>query len=750
MKGTTMKILISLFFIFIGHHEFLNAQRTLPRPPRSNGEYSLTSSELIHTIILPQVHHDSLRQDDSLQNRSGRAGIGIVQSLNICSIATYDTLFDGSRIGRIRIVSPGAIWQSFRFTNFYLSEGCEVYIYNDEKTYTRGAFTSRNNKPFGGLYISTTVGSSHIIEIYETAGAFGLSAMLIDRVYQGYYPISTFAFSLPKSKENSETILRKFGGSEIECNTNVNCNNDYWCVEKYAVCVIEDAQDQDVNICTGTLLNNSAEDFKPYILTAWHCLDDPKNCVISSEEENTNYMAFVFNWWSNDCNNGTEAQANSNVGNKVYSSAITRALYRETDMALLEIRTENDGGEFQIPPSEMLYYAGWSRKTELPISGTVIHHPAGDIMKVSFIMNDTNQYPQYLFHSPARGHRCHDGNFSITSADESTNYLGCYMGYEGSTEGGSSGAALLNEKMLVIGQLSSNNQFYCWQQFDKGPQFNSFGKISISWNGGGTNATRLSNWLYPGINPPFELAGIMSNSPVELYNRYTEDDEKQLEISIIPDGVAYYHAPTEIRLGGGKSWTTPPLGAINNHSFQFHREYGGDVSAVKRIVLKECLWVPERDGANQKVRFHIGMPQCTIGESAFTPGNPPVKIIMESDAGYSTGTSCDRTTAMSPNEPSERRVIDATYNATSIVPKMSLAPNPAFDYIDIRIEGEKSGDLMLINSLGTRLHVMPSKLSQSALILTARYELANLPAGMYIVMAQSGGQVLTQTFMIIR
>lgn len=123
---------------------------------------------------------------------------------------------------------------------------------------------------------------------------------------------------------------------------------------------------------------------------------------------------------------------------------------------------------------------------------------------------------------------------------------------------------------------------------------------------------------------------------------------------------------------------------------------------------------------------------------------------MESDAGYSTGTSCDRTTAMSPNEPSERRVIDATYNATSIVPKMSLAPNPAFDYIDIRIEGEKSGDLMLINSLGTRLHVMPSKLSQSALILTARYELANLPAGMYIVMAQSGGQVLTQTFMIIR
>lgn len=292
MKGTTMKILISLFFIFIGHHEFLNAQRTLPRPPRSNGEYSLTSSELIHTIILPQVHHDSLRQDDSLQNRSGRAGIGIVQSLNICSIATYDTLFDGSRIGRIRIVSPGAIWQSFRFTNFYLSEGCEVYIYNDEKTYTRGAFTSRNNKPFGGLYISTTVGSSHIIEIYETAGAFGLSAMLIDRVYQGYYPISTFAFSLPKSKENSETILRKFGGSEIECNTNVNCNNDYWCVEKHAVCVIENADDQDLNICTGTLLNNSAEDFKPYILTAWHCLNRNIDCTISQVEENTDYMAF--------------------------------------------------------------------------------------------------------------------------------------------------------------------------------------------------------------------------------------------------------------------------------------------------------------------------------------------------------------------------------------------------------------------------------------------------------------------------
>lgn len=705
---------------------------------------NLTPSENIPTFFLVSVNHDSLSRVDDELGYDNRFGIGKSMNISLYESGIWDTLTEG-RILRVRVVSPGAISHSFLFSFFHLSENAELYVIEENSSYYKGPYTYKNNKSYNRHTIGSTFGSSHILELYEPFEEYGENQLFLATIYQGYrhIPLSENTY---KGKE--EQILKRFGTSNTvegnpDCNPNINCPyGDDWCKEKYAVCLLEMPDGEDLDYCTGSLVNNTANDFRPFILSAWHCANRGTDCDLSTTElQNIQDWVFVFNWWSNtstNCaNNGSEVQALNNINGKEYSGGDFRAGFRDTDMLLLEIKTTNNGGEFEPIPIKGFYYAGWTRSTLLLQQATVLHHPNGDIMKIAARNDSITIEPQGAGHDCADGIK--DNNRPITN-----NYW--KVRFEiGHTEGGSSGSALFDENHLIRGVLSSHDVNY---RCDEANANNNFGKFHLSWDGGGNSTTRLKDWLDPISINPNSHEGIYS--PVELYNRYTEEDEKQLEISIIPDGVAYYHAPTEIRLGGGKSWTTPPLGARNNHSFQFHREYGGDVSAAKRIVLKECLWVPERDGANQKVRFHIGMPQCTIGESAFTPGNPPVKIIMESDAGYSMGTSCDRTTAMSPNEPSERKIIDATHSATSIVPKMSLAPNPAFDYIDIRIEGEKSGDLMLINSLGTRLHVMPSKLSQSALILTARYELANLPAGMYIVMAQSGGQVLTQTFIIIR
>src|SRR5690606_13115326 len=74
----------------------------------------------------------------------------------------------------------------------------------------------------------------------------------------------------------------------------------------------------------------------------------------------------------------------------------------------------------------------------------------------------------------------------------------------GTTEGGSSGSGLWNEAGLLIGQLhggyaACNNDSPDW-----------YGRLSVSWTGGGTSATRMSNHLDPSGTGAEMLQGIAS------------------------------------------------------------------------------------------------------------------------------------------------------------------------------------------------------------------------------------------------
>lgn len=62
---------------------------------------------------------------------------------------------------------------------------------------------------------------------------------------------------------------------------------------------------------------------------------------------------------------------------------------------------------------------------------------------------------------------------------------------EGTTEGGSSGSPLFDQNHRVIGQLGGG-QAACGNN-----KSDWYGKFSVSWTGGGTNGTRLSDWLDP-------------------------------------------------------------------------------------------------------------------------------------------------------------------------------------------------------------------------------------------------------------
>jgi len=60
----------------------------------------------------------------------------------------------------------------------------------------------------------------------------------------------------------------------------------------------------------------------------------------------------------------------------------------------------------------------------------------------------------------------------------------------GTTEGGSSGSPLFDQNRRVIGQLHGGLRGCA-------PITKHYGRFNVSWTGGGTNDTRLSNWLDP-------------------------------------------------------------------------------------------------------------------------------------------------------------------------------------------------------------------------------------------------------------
>jgi hypothetical protein len=252
-------------------------------------------------------------------------------------------------------------------------------------------------------------------------------------------------------------FMRDFGTSG-DCNMNVVCptavpyENQ---VRSVAMMVTGGS-----GFCTGSLINNALNDGKPYFLTANHCYSDPGTWV------------FWFNWQSPTCTNPA-----SNPSYNSISGATLRAKNAASDFCLVEINSA-------IPESFNAYWAGWNRTTDASLSEQIIgvHHPDGDIKKFSY----------------------------ATAGVTTTAYLGgagtdhWEIQWSGgtTTEGGSSGSGLFDANGRLIGQLHGGYAACGNTDLDY------YGKLGISWTGGGSNSTRLSNWLDPSNTGVTVLDGV--------------------------------------------------------------------------------------------------------------------------------------------------------------------------------------------------------------------------------------------------
>lgn len=339
-------------------------------------------------------------------------------------------LNNGDRLWRITFFSQDALTLNFLLKNYDLAEGCSLFFYNEDFTSVLGSFTNKNNQVHKNLATHLIIGNKITLEFYEPSEAKNLSTFTISRITHGY---------------RSLKLPTKGPGDSGNCNNNVICSvGDNWRDEIRSVGIIIVGGSTQ---CTGALINNTCLDKKPYFLTANHC---------TSGEDVTTW-SIGFNFESTSCN--------SNTG---YNSPSFQSVN------VLALRANNGGSDFSLlelvnqpPTSYNVFFAGWDKSGTNPTSQVAIHHPSGDLKKISF--DNDPATPSTAFGGAQTWH--------ISNWED------------GTTEPGSSGSPLFDQNHRIIGQLYGGSA-WCGNNVD-----DFYGRFDVSWNGGSNNANQLVSWL---------------------------------------------------------------------------------------------------------------------------------------------------------------------------------------------------------------------------------------------------------------
>ena len=195
------------------------------------------------------------------------------------------------------------------------------------------------------------------------------------------------------------------------------------------------------------LLNTANGSFLPYVLTARHCINTDKQAQNS---------IFYFNYESSD------SLDNHIVGAEIVAMKDNDDGY--LDFALLKLSSS-------IPDDFNVYYAGWDYSDIQPVGAVCIHHPNGDVKKIS-VDTDTLRSASYrLFDT--------DSFWNVEEWES------------GATEVGSSGAPLFNAAHRVVGILSGGDSDCDY------PMNDYFQKFSVCYNRYQDENLQLAHWLNP-------------------------------------------------------------------------------------------------------------------------------------------------------------------------------------------------------------------------------------------------------------
>jgi hypothetical protein len=364
------------------------------------------------------------------------------------AVGQWDTAFNTIQVWRALFKTEAAAGMHVYFSDVRLSPTERLFVYNPTKKAGNKTYTEANN----GLYLaSDTVTGNAVMVEYITSNdsrelPFHLSeigVLIGDKINKGF-------------------------GDAGDCEVHINCSEgNNWQKQKRGVARIILKQGSYTYLCSGTLVNNTKLDGKPYFLTANHC---------GQTATSTDYAQwlFYFNYEAEGCEKPpVEPSYNVLNGSKLLARSVSN-ISTASDFKLL-LLDDNPPDNFNP------YFNGWSRSADASPSGVSIHHPQGDLKMISTYTQPlaSSQYTSNI-DDP-------DGLYWRVYWSETENGHGV-------TEGGSSGSPIFNDEGLVVGSLTGGGSS-C--DFLTSPDF--YGKFNVSWQpNGSTDSTRiLSYWLDP-------------------------------------------------------------------------------------------------------------------------------------------------------------------------------------------------------------------------------------------------------------
>ncbi len=424
------------------------SEKAVPKSAISTNQLPIIIDKKTMPAINPQV----LQIQDQRDAENGlppKFGHPFDVSLNLQNSGTWSTLPNGDQVWQLTIVCPNALSINFLYDQFWMPEGGQFFIYNKNKTQTIGAFTNKNNKPDRKFGTGLVYGEEVTLEYYEPKAVKNQGSISINTVIHGYRYI--------RLEDN-------FRGYEdaAACQVNTICAQGAgWENEIKSVALML----LGPRYCTGTLLNNADENCQPLLLTSNACLSsyDAINNPVASG------FTFYWRYESPNCANGgvgNEGTINETTnGAFVLANSGLTSQITDSDFALLEL-IEDPNANYDV------YYAGWDRNPSAPNNMAAIHHPLGDVKKISL-----------------------DNGTAFTSGfvvPGSTHWL-IFNWETGIMEDGSNGAPLFNSAKRFVGQHSGGLS-NCGN-----PMEDYFGRLSYSWNNNGATdpRRRLRDWLDP-------------------------------------------------------------------------------------------------------------------------------------------------------------------------------------------------------------------------------------------------------------
>lgn len=405
-----------------------------------------------------------LRAEDKMNEENGlplRTAIVIPSKLNLSEAGYWTTLTNGQKVLKLTLKAPDAIAMMLYYDEFYIPDGGKLFIYNQDQTHVLGAYTHKTNpkgKSFANEFIS---GNELTLEYVSPSNEESAPRIIISGIGYGYNHLEVY------DKGNKPRAKSETSGS---CMVNVNCEEgNNWQNQKRGIVKSVAIINGNIYTCSGAIINNTSQDLTPYLLTAHHCF-----YINGVECSNYDQIVYYFDFEHPDCENLS------------VEPSTTKTLIGAQKLVDIPIDGGSDGFLLRlldnIPENYNVYYNGWDRNNTAPSSGVTIHHPAGDVKKISTFSAEATS---------ATWNGTTD-DIGAENAHWNVSFVATTNGF-GVTEGGSSGAPLFNQDGRIVGTLSGGSSTCT----DPTGGRNLFGKFWYHWNQSPSPEQQLVEYLDP-------------------------------------------------------------------------------------------------------------------------------------------------------------------------------------------------------------------------------------------------------------